>query len=106
MFNSTTRVSIYQNSEKTGRLTLKLTFNKATLHHVEEDCDHDVQQLTLLCDMSSQLLVAEQLHTNVNDAVGHRIRLVAFHQRFHDESVMLDKCFCKGDLPERKTRSP
>ena len=83
-------------------LTLKFTFNKATLHHVEEDCDHDVQQLTLLCHMSSQLLVAEQLHTNMYNAVGHGVRLVAFHQRFHDECIMLNKCFRKSDLPDRK----
>lgn len=94
------------NKEESELITLKFTFNKAALHHVEEDCDHDVQQLTLLCDMSSQLLVAEQLHANVHDAVGHRVGLVAFHQRFHDEGVMLDKCFCKGDLPEGKTKSP
>lgn len=84
-----------------GQLTLKLTFNKATLHHVEEDCDHDVQQLTLLSHMSSQLLVAEQLHTNMYNAVGHGVRLVAFHQCFHDECIMLNKGFRKSDLSDR-----
>lgn len=80
-------------------LTLKFTFNKATLHHVEEDCDHDVQQVTLLCHTSSKILIAEQLHTNMYNAVGHGVRLVAFHQCFHDECIMLNECFCKGDLP-------
>lgn len=55
--------------------------------------------------MSSQLLIAEQLHTNMYNAVGHRIRLVAFHQCFHDECIMLNKRFCKGDLPERKAKA-
>ena len=88
------------------RLTLKFTFNKATLHHVEEDCDHYVQQVTLLCHVSSQLLIAKQLHTDMYDAIGHGVRLVAFHQRFHDECIMLNKCLCKGDLPERKREKP
>lgn len=86
------------------QLTLKLTFNKATLHHVEEDCDHDVQQLALLCHMSSQLLIAEQLHTNMHNSVGHGVRLVAFHQRFHDERIMLNKCFCESDLQKKNIK--
>lgn len=85
-------------------LTLKFTFNKATLHHVEEDSDHDVQQLTLLRHVPGQLLVAEQLHTNMYNAVGHGVRLVAFHQRFHDEGIVLYKCFSESDLPERRRR--
>lgn len=86
------------------QLTLKFAFNKASLHHVEEDCDHDVQQLTLLCHVSSQLLIAEQLDTDMYNAIGHGIRLVAFHQCFHDECIMLNKCFRKGDLEEEKAQ--
>lgn len=48
--------------------------------------------------MPSQLLIAKQLHTNMYNAVGHGIRLMAFHQRFHDECIMLNKCFRKSDL--------
>lgn len=85
--------------KKKGRkLTLKFTFNKATLHHVEEHGDHDVQKMTLLCHVSGQLLVTEQLNTNMYNAVGHGVGLVALHQRFHDECIMLNKCFCKVDL--------
>lgn len=52
--------------------------------------------------MPGQLLVAEQLHANVHDAVGHRVRLVAFHQGFHDEGVMLNKRLSEGDLMRKK----
>lgn len=86
---------------KSAQLTLKFTFNEATFHHVVEDHDHDVQEMTLLRHVSSQLLVAEQLHADVHDAVGHRVRLVAFHQCFHDEGVMLNKCFCECNLSKR-----
>lgn len=103
-FTKAVSVISYTASSILGPLTLKFTFNKATLHHVEEDCDHDVQELTLLCHMSSQLLIAEQLHTNMYNAVGHGVRLVALHQRFHDECIMLNKCFCKSDLTERKKK--
>lgn len=36
------------------------------------------------------------------DAVGHGVRLVALHQRRHDEGIVLNKCFCESDLPGRE----
>lgn len=83
-------------------LTLKLTFYKAAVHHVEEDRHHDVQQLALLCHVPRQLLVAEELHADMYNAVRHGVRLVALHQRRHDERVMLNKCFCESDLRGRE----
>lgn len=86
------------------QLTLKLTFYKAAVHHVEEDRHHNVQQLALLCHVPSQLLVAEELDADMYNAVRHGVRLVAFHQRCHDECIMLNKCFCESDLPDEKSK--
>ena len=79
-------------------LTLQLAPYKAALHHVEQHGDHDVQQLALLRDVTRQLLVAEELHADVHDAVGHGVRLLALHQRLHDEGVVLHERLRERDL--------
>ena len=81
---------------------MKFTFDKATLHHVEEHSDHDVQQLALLSHMTRQLLVAEQLDADMDDPIGHGVGLMALHQCFHNECVMLNEGFRKGDLKRQK----
>ena len=77
---------------------MQLALDQTALHHVEKHGHHDVQQLTLLGDVAGQLLVAEQLHADVHDAVGHGVRLVALHQRLHDEGVVLHERLGEGDL--------
>lgn len=77
---------------------MQFALDKAALHHVEKHSDHDVQQLTLFCDVPSQLLVAEELNADVNDSVGHGVRLVTLHEGLHNEGIVLDKRFSEGDL--------
>ena len=83
---------------------MQLTLDEAALHHVEQHSHHDVQQLALLRDVAGQLLIAEQLHADVHDAVGHGVRLVALHQCLHDEGVVLHKGLGERDLQEATTR--
>lgn len=55
--------------------------------------------------MSRQLLVTEELHADVNDAVGHGVRLVTLHEGLHDEGIVLYKCFSERDLRHRRRKS-
>ncbi len=55
--------------------------------------------------MPRQFLITEELHANVNDAVGHGVRLVTLHEGLHDEGIVLYKCFNERDLWHRRRKS-
>ena len=67
-------------------------------HHVLERGYHDVEQVKIIRHPESQLLVAEELDRDVDDAIGEGIRVVSLNQHQRHSGIMKDECTGEGLL--------